>query len=72
MYVIVIAWEEGIGQGFMAVNYPSQRAKPEDKVVCITINPLQPCYNCYQEYIIGRERESILLHILLCKCIADN
>ena len=25
-----------------------------------------------QEYIIGRERESILLHILLCKCIADN
>ena len=25
-----------------------------------------------QEYIIGRERESILLHILLCKRIADN
>ena len=26
----------------------------------------------WQEYIIGRERESVLLQVLLCKHVADN
>ena len=37
-------------------------------IVCCIL--LLICYR--QEYIIGRERESILLNKLLCKHIADN
>ena len=58
---------------------PRQRQRPEvgstPSLYTIFQNILQVHIHVhvqYQEYIIRRERESILLHILLCKRVADN
>ena len=42
--------------------------------VCNCIVPAKAHDNCafVWSFHLGRERESILLHILLCKCDADN
>ena len=37
----------------MAVNEPSPRAKPEDKVCLRCHKSLAPCYNCYISHLIG-------------------
>ena len=39
--------------------------------IAMTVTLMYVCMS-YQEYIVGRERESILLHILQGKRIMDN